>query len=531
MATELINPGRVQTFFNTLETHKTLLTTCTDLYKTISDQFSSLHNSLTEKSQALDSKIQAFNTQTEKTLESLSHRENSIPELESTAAARIEEQKELAVSEIENSAPVNGEFVEAVRLFCRRMDSSGLVRYLVVKRKESMAMRSEIVAAMVEEAVDAMRLVLDGIEEFVGMKAAKVGVADRRWACGVLVQGLFEFGGELVVKGVKGVAASMVERAAGVAERWKGVVDAEEGGGGMGGAEAAMFLQMVAVFGLKEKFEEDFLRKLVMEFATRRDMAKIAVALGFGEKMGDIIDELVKSGKEIEAVYFAYESRLTERFPPVTLLKSYLRNSRRNATNMLKNGNYSATATDEANTLELNSIKAIIKCVEDHKLESQFTIDSLRKRVPLLEKAKADRKKSAASTSRPSNKRGHGGGGRGSGPPPFRPPKAARFSNASPSFGHRNPQSHQAPAARYSAPFNYPNQSMYEGPTTASYGPGYGGTHTQSPVALPQQYSFASQEVGANVGRASGSYGGQPNYGAYDYSAAAPPAYAPSYPQ
>lgn len=59
----------------------------------------------------------------------------------------------------------------------------------------------------------------------------------------------------------------------------------------------------------------------------------------------DMIDELVKSGKEIEAVYFAAESGLTERFPPVPLLKSHLRNSKKNATSKLKNGNYSNAAT------------------------------------------------------------------------------------------------------------------------------------------------------------------------------------------
>ena len=58
----------------------------------------------------------------------------------------------------------------------------------------------------------------------------------------------------------------------------------------------------------------------------------------------DIIDELVKSGKEIEAVYFAFESGLTERFSPVSLLKSYLHNSRKNATTILKNGNHSSAA-------------------------------------------------------------------------------------------------------------------------------------------------------------------------------------------
>ena len=46
-----------------------------------------------------------------------------------------------------------------------------------------------------------------------------------------------------------------------------------------------MFLQMVVVFGLKSRFDEEYLRKLVMDNATRRDMAKLAVAVGFGQKM------------------------------------------------------------------------------------------------------------------------------------------------------------------------------------------------------------------------------------------------------
>ena len=60
--------------------------------------------------------------------------------------------------------------------------------------------------------------------------------------------------------------------------------------------------------------------------------------------MPEIIDGLVKSGKEIEAVYFASESGLTERFPPVSLLKTHLRNCRKNANNISKNGKFKANA-------------------------------------------------------------------------------------------------------------------------------------------------------------------------------------------
>ena len=53
----------------------------------------------------------------------------------------------------------------------------------------------------------------------------------------------------------------------------------------------------------------------------------------------------MKSGKELEAVYFASEACLTERFPAVSLIKSYLKNSKKNASTILKNGNNSMAAT------------------------------------------------------------------------------------------------------------------------------------------------------------------------------------------
>ncbi|KAJ6862945.1 hypothetical protein NC652_039729 [Populus alba x Populus x berolinensis] len=248
----------------------------------------------------------------------------------------------------------------------------------------------------------------------------------------------------------------------------------------------------------------------------------------------DIIDELVKNGKEIEAVYFASESGLTKRFSPVSLLKSYLKNSKKITTTVLKNGNYSTAATDESSTLELNSIKAIIKCVEDHKLESEFSLDSLRKRASLLEKTKAERKRgtSAATATKSQNKRGHGSsGGRDIGPTPYRQAKAAKFSYNYSSFSRRNasPPAQHSPARRYSGPFHYPSQSVYEGPAAAPYASTYGISHAQSPSAIPQQLdSQPAENMSAAGFRASGSYGSQTSYGAYDYGSAAPVTYQPS---
>ncbi|KAF2299604.1 hypothetical protein GH714_039279 [Hevea brasiliensis] len=442
-----------------------------------------------QKSQSLDSKFQSLESKSQQTLQSLSQRLTSIPERESAAAAKVEEQKGNALAEFEKPKRFD-KLSDWLKSISRKMDSSGLLKFVISKRKESVSLRAEISSAIME-AVDPARLILDAVDEFVSNKIEKVGVTDKRWACGMLVQALFPegsyFGGKQ--KGPE-FARTVVERAGRILEIWKEEqVDEKEGGGSGGGgvagpAEAVMFLQMMLGFGLKSRFDEEFLRKLVMENAARRDMAKLAVAIGFGEKMEEMIDELVKNGKEMEAVYFASESGLTERFPPVSLLKSHIKNSKKNTSNILKNGNFSAAAT----------------------------------RASRLEKTKAERKKSSATAvAKSQNKRGHGGSGgpsgRGNRPPAFRPSKAAKFSNAYSPFGRRNPAPppQHSPAARYSGPYDYPSQGVYESHSAAPYAATYGASHSQSPAAIPQQhYSLPVDNAGGAAFRASGSYGDRP---------------------
>ncbi|KAG6740645.1 hypothetical protein POTOM_056101 [Populus tomentosa] len=263
-----------------------------------------------------------------------------------------------------------------------------------------------------------------------------------------------------------------------------------------------MVLQMVLGFGLKSRFDEEFLRKLMVENASRRDMAKLAAAIGFGEKMG---------GK-------SYSGTTTSAWCGLVKLIGYLRNVSR---------------------------LMLLKASVDNALISP---GNLRKRASLLEKTKAERKRgtSAATATKSQNKRGHGtGGGRDSGPTPYRQAKAAKFSNNYSSFSRRNapPPAQHSPARRYSGPFHYPSQSVYEGSAAALYASTYGISHAQSPSAISQQpyhhsqspsavpqqlYSQPAESMSAAGFCASGSYGSQTSYGAYDYGSAAPVTYQPS---
>lgn len=281
MATELVAPissennNRVRQFFDELENHKNTLTKCTHLFTSLSNHFSSLQDSISLKFQTLDSKFQSLESSSKETLESLNNRENSIPERESSAAARIDEQKEAAIAELRNSLPSSTlDISDALKSLSRKMDASAMLRFIVSKRKESLMLRPEIAVA-IKEAVDPPRLVLDAVEEFLKSKTeSKSGVTDKRWACGLLIQGL--------ISESNVYSRRIVERASGLLDLWKEQLDREPD---KGAAEMVMFLQIVVCFGLRSKFDYEYLRNSVMEFASRRDMAKIAASLEFGDKM------------------------------------------------------------------------------------------------------------------------------------------------------------------------------------------------------------------------------------------------------
>ncbi|KAF9616533.1 hypothetical protein IFM89_029994 [Coptis chinensis] len=94
------------------------------------------------------------------------------------------------------------------------------------------------------------------------------------WACGTVILALFPNEEKTMH-----VAGKVAKRALSVAEKWKAKIESEEGSGGVGHVEAAIFLQVVIGFGIVSKFDPEFLRKLVMENPSRRDMPKLTSTL------------------------------------------------------------------------------------------------------------------------------------------------------------------------------------------------------------------------------------------------------------
>ncbi|KAL5712543.1 hypothetical protein ACHQM5_014705 [Ranunculus cassubicifolius] len=302
---------------------------------------------------------------------------------------------------------------ELIKL-CEEMNSNGLHKFISDNRKNLVVIREEIPLALTA-ATDPARLVLESLKDFYRMSTAD-GKKDSnllglRRTCIMLMECL----GQLLADSKQasaGVAISedIKKQAKAVADEWKPKLDDLDIDASSGNSlEAHAFLQLLATFGISCEFDQDEIYKLIPTVSRRRQTADLCRALGVSEKMPDVIEVLVNSGKQIDAVNLAYAFGLTEKYSPVPLLKSYLKDARK-ASSPPKLGNTSPTAQNDVNDRELTALKAIIKCIEEHKLEDLYQLEPLQKRVFQLEKAKADKKR-VAEAAKPQSKRPRANGG------------------------------------------------------------------------------------------------------------------------
>ncbi|KAK3406187.1 FRIGIDA-like protein 3 [Eucalyptus grandis] len=297
---------------------------------------------------------------------------------------------------------------------CKDMDSEGLHRFISDNRKNLAMIREEIPFAL-KAAPSPAGLVLRSLEDFYSMDLPNVdGKKDSnllglRRTCIMLMECL------MVMLGNDGISASDIipedvkQQAKVIAEEWKPKLDALDMNASNGNSlEAHAFLQLLATFGIASDFEGEYLSRLIPMVSRRRQTAELCRSLGLTSKMPGVIELLANSGRQIDAVNLAFAFELTNQFSPVPLLKSYLKDVKK-FSSPVKPGNSSPSGQIEVNEKELSALKAVIKCIEEHKLEEQFPVDPLQKLVLQMEKAKAD-KKSAAEVAKPQPKRPRAGG-------------------------------------------------------------------------------------------------------------------------
>lgn len=502
--------------FDDFQRQTSLMTSCTLLWKELSDHFTSLEQDLIRKSESLKSKLQTLDNQTKQSLEVLEKRETSIAASISIALQKLNESKKAALVEFGNFAKSIDDVSEQqpevdnsagllfkLRSYCLQMDSRNFWSFVNLRKKELESLRSEIPKAL-GDCVDPPKFVLEAISEVFPVDKRELKSErsnDLGWACVLLLESLIP----VMMDPVLGpermlVTPSVRKRANEIAETWKKSLDERGGIENVKTPDVHTFLQHLVTFGVVKEEDVDLYRKLVVGSAWRKHMPKLALSLGLGDKMPELIEELISRGQQVDAVHFTYEVGLTHKFPPVPLLKAFIKDANKAANAILEDPNNSGRAAQLSAKKELSAIRAVLKCIEEYKLESEFPPETLKKRLEQLEKTKSEKKKPAAAAA-PAAKRTRVSNGGG----PMPPAKAGRSSNAyvssfppTPPTFVRSPPSH---TTQYPA---YPPSPIYgHGSLSPSY--------CYSPEAAPLMGSPYSP------------------YGSYGNGMTPPPAYQQAY--
>ena len=310
----------------------------------------------------------------------------------------------------ENGNVCTGPPSELLKL-CADMDAEGLHRYISDNRKNLNSIREEIPTAL-RSAANPFSLVLDSLKgfyagEILGSDGKKdVSLLGQRRTCLMLMESLEQLSAESVANLLSCgqiLTSDIKEKAKAIAKEWKPKLDNLDTEASSGNSlEAHAFLQLLAAFDVVSEFDQDEICKLIPAVTRRRQTVDLCRSLGLSHKMPGLIEGLVNSGRQIEGINLAYSFKLTEQFAPVPLLKAYLKDVKK--VSQVKAGSMSPGGQNEMNERELSALKAVIKCIEEHKLQEQYPIDPLQKRILQLEKAKADKRRDAEAA-KPQSKR------------------------------------------------------------------------------------------------------------------------------
>ncbi|KAI4354096.1 hypothetical protein L6164_002995 [Bauhinia variegata] len=493
---------QLQKAFAELESHRAV--TLNLKWKELEEHFHGLEKSLKRRFHELEDQEKEFESKTMKAREMLEKRQAAVMAKEHASLQRLQEKRDAAVFAIVNArekqrkisseevavvsegaqgTPVVEEKpmdamsmaaegnLEDVKVssesghlesnshpellkLCQEMDSRGLHKFISDNRKNLAAIREEIPVAL-RAAPNAASLVLDSLEGFYCVEVPNqdgkkdANLLGLRRTCIMLMECLSvllmnsDCVSDIVSEDIK-------TKAKVIAEGWKPKLDDLDVDASNGNSlEAHAFLQLLASYGIASDFNDEELSRLIPMVSRRRQTADLCRCLGLSEKMPGVIEVLVNSGRQIDAVNLAFAFDLTQQFSPVPLLKSYLRDARK-VSSPVRSVNSSPTAQIEVNDRELIALKAVIKCIEEHKLDEQYPLDPLQKRVIQLEKAKADKKR-VTEAAKPQPKRPRANGV-GYGPRASDKTSYPRVADRYPQYVYERPYMYPAPTDNHCPP-------------------------------------------------------------------------------
>lgn len=282
--------------------------------------------------------------------------------------------------------------------YCEQMDSKGLLKFLTENLKNLSDVCKEQLSVVLGSATDPARLVLNALEGFFPPDEqgdnGDAAIYGMRRSCLLLMEALSAFLAKADSSADNFLNPENMHIAMAIAHEWKPKLAGEnsqstDAANGYS-LEAEGFLRLLATFRIASEFDGEELCKHVLAVAHHRQAIELCQSLELTQKIPGLVETLISSGRQIDAVHLIHAFQLSETYPTVPLLKAYLKELRRNS-----QGTGNAAQQNDYNARELAALRAVIECVEEYKLEAAYPLDPLHRRVAQLDKStKFDKKRS-----------------------------------------------------------------------------------------------------------------------------------------
>eukprot|EP00271_Cylindrocystis_brebissonii_P020519 TRINITY_DN6822_c0_g2_i1.p1 TRINITY_DN6822_c0_g2~~TRINITY_DN6822_c0_g2_i1.p1 ORF type:complete len:688 (-),score=111.32 TRINITY_DN6822_c0_g2_i1:887-2950(-) len=392
---------------------------------------------------------------------------------------------EEAAGKVENSKPKKKRDLRDVpprpelKALCERQDGPGLLKFLVVKHRDLNALRTELPSAL-QLAIDPAMFVLKTLEDHATGSGDEK--KDHLSTCKMIITVLEAFATISEIEAGKSfvISASAQDYAKKLADQWIASWPLSEASSFY---DARKILQLIAAFNISSRFPVDDLFKFVVITAKQWRSSALYRSLGMTDKIPELVETLAKEGKQVDGLRLARDFGILDKFQPVTMLRAFLKDAKKNAQAILKIGKDSTSSQNESTTREIGALRLVLKCIAELKLEEKFSSEPLKKRIAELEKAKADRKRQGV----PAH-------------PQQAPTKRARANDVSPANASRYGQGNKRPS--YTSP---PNPSTYQN-QTISYTSGQPATMYGGATTYDRRTSTSAPRYASSSGAASTTY-------------------------
>ncbi|CAF2011975.1 unnamed protein product [Brassica oleracea] len=149
--------------------------------------------------------------------------------------------------------------------------------------------------------------------------------------------------------------------------------------------EVVCFLKFVGIFGIVSEFKANDLLALLDTSYWQTVSPDLCQFLGLDSAIPGFIQNLIKSGYRLKAVDYIYSFGMVHRFHPVSaIINDSMRITKESAEKSYRDAKNESAPQVAAIERQIKTLRAAIKCISCHKLESEFQLGDLEAQIKSL---------------------------------------------------------------------------------------------------------------------------------------------------